>query len=346
MINIDSKQELDEVVAQAALQQTESQKQAQALAPGAVQQQDKPSFFNVSPFNDYRMEGLRMDPPKELCPHILVEQETTILFSGPGVGKTVLAMQIAFDLAEQGKRVLYVNFELSQQQLALRYPNKEFPNTLYHAGIDYTKMHDVTDQSMILSEIERMALELNIEVIIIDNFTNLCINSKESAEAGKIMQQLVAMRMTHNCTMLILAHTPKRKQGDPLTIDDLAGSKLLSNLADNVIGFNKSRKDKNMRYLIQLKYRSLPIELDFKNVQELTLTSSDGWLHFEYGGYDEERAHLPRSRDEKAELERDIIRELKQPNGSSYRDIADKLGTSSSMVQRVAKSNGLNRKGK
>ena len=68
MINKDSKQELDEVVAQAALQQTESQKQAQALAPGAVQQQDKPSFFNVSPFNDYRMEGLRMDPPKELCP--------------------------------------------------------------------------------------------------------------------------------------------------------------------------------------------------------------------------------------------------------------------------------------
>jgi hypothetical protein len=56
------------------------------------------------------------------------------------------------------------------------------------------------------------------------------------------MQQLVAMRMTHNCTMLILAHTPKRKQGDPLTIDDLAGSKLLSNFADNIIGFNKSRK--------------------------------------------------------------------------------------------------------
>lgn len=93
------------------------------------------------------------------------------------------------------------------------------------------------------------------------------------------MQQLVAMRMTHNCTMLILAHTPKRKQGDPLTIDDLAGSKLLSNFADNIIGFNKSRKDKDMRYFIQLKYRSLPIELDFKNVQELTLTSSDGWLH-------------------------------------------------------------------
>lgn len=87
MINKDSKQELDEVVAQAALQQTESQKQAQALAPGAVLQQDKPSFVNASLYNDYLKEGLKMDPPKELCPHILVEQETTILFSGPGVGK-------------------------------------------------------------------------------------------------------------------------------------------------------------------------------------------------------------------------------------------------------------------
>lgn len=345
MINKDSKQKLDEVVAQAVLQQTDSQQLAQALAPGAAQQQDKPSFFKVSLFDDYRKEGLKMDAPRELIPHILVEHETTILFSGPGVGKSTLAMQMAIELAEKRMRVLYVNFELSQQQFAQRYPNKDSPDTLFHASIDYTKMHDVTDQNLILPEIERMALEMNIEVIIIDNFTNLCINSKEAAEAGNIMVKLVAMRMTHNCTMLILAHTPKRKQGDPLTIDDLAGSKLLSNLADNVIGFNKSRKDKDMRYLIQLKYRSLPIELDFKNVQELTLTSSDGWLHFEYGGYDEERAHLPRSRDEKAELERDIVKELKQPNGLSYQVIADKLGTSKSMVQRVAKSNGLSRKG-
>ena len=346
MINIDSKQKLDEFMAQEAQQQTESQKQVQALAPGAALQQDRASFFNVSTLNEDLEDGRKMKPPKELISHILVEQETTILFSGPGVGKTALAMQIALELAEQGMRVLYVNFELSKQQLALRYPNKDSPSTLYHASIDYTKMHDVTDQNLILPEIERLAVERNIEVIIIDNFTNLCINSKEAAEAGNIMVKLLAMRMTHNWTMLILAHVPKRKPGDPLTIDDLAGSKLLSNLADNVIGFNKSRKDKDMRYFIQLKYRSLPIELDFKNVQELTLTSSDGWLHFEYGGYDEERAHLPRSRDEKAELERDIIRELKQPNGLSYRDIADKLGTSSSTVQRVAKSNGLSRKGK
>ena len=329
------------------------------------------SFISIDSFGKYIEEGKLMDEPKELIPHILVEHETTILFGDTGLGKSTLAMQIACEVAAQTyevveqtfeatentedtfdnachesrrKRVLYVNFELSQQQWAKRFPKKKFPENLFIANINYSLMRDVTDQSHILDEIQRIAVENEIEVVIIDNLTNLCINSKEGGEAGNIMLQLISLRMTHNWTMLILAHVPKRKPCDPLSLNDLAGSKILSNLADNVIGLNKSKKDKNARYIIQLKYRSFPIELDYKNVQELRLTMSDDWLHFEYGDYDEERSHLPRARDEKAELERDIVRELKEPNGLTYRDIADKLGTSLSMVSRVAKSNKLNRK--
>lgn len=44
MINKDSKQKLDEVVAQAAQLQTDPQKLTQALAPGAAQQQGRDSF--------------------------------------------------------------------------------------------------------------------------------------------------------------------------------------------------------------------------------------------------------------------------------------------------------------
>lgn len=309
----------------------------------AVNQQIK-SFFNIDCFNNYVEEGRLMEMPKELIPHIIVEHETTILFGDTGLGKSTFAMQMATEVAEQGKRVLYVNFELSQQQWAKRYPKKVFPNTLYIANIDYTLMHDVTDQSRILDEIQRLALGKDIEVVMIDNLTNLCINSKEGGEAGNIMLQLISLRMTHNWTMLILAHVPKRKANDPLSINDLAGSKMISNLADNVVGLNKSKKGIDIRYVIQLKYRSFPIELDYKNVQELKISTSDNWLHFEYGDLDEERAHLPRSRDEKAELEQDIIKELKEVNGLSYRDIAEKLGTSLGTVQRVAKNNGLSRK--
>ena len=341
MERIESKEQLDAIVHQSASQVLD---QAASHASTTQLPDQQPSFISVSHFNDYLEEGRRMDAPKELIRHIVVEHEVTFLFGDTGLGKSILAMQMACLMARLGKRVLYVNFELSQQQLAQRYPNYQFPDTFYIANIDYTKMHDVTEQSLILDEIQRLALELDIEVVIIDNFTNLCINSKEGSEAGNIMLQLMSLRMTHNWTMVILAHVPKRKPGDPLTLNDLAGSKILSNIADNVIGLNKSKKDKDMRYVIQLKYRSFPIELDYKNVQELHLTTSDNWLHFEYGDYDEERAHLPRSRDEKAELERDIVRELKEPNGLAYRQIADKLGTSLGTVQRTAKSYGLNRK--
>lgn len=309
------------------------------------QQSDKEqlnkSFINVESFSDYVKEGLKMDDAVELIQHVVVENETTILFGDTGLGKSTLAMQMSITMAEEGKKILYVNFELSKRQFAKKYPEIHIPENLFIANIDYAKMHDVTDQSMILAEIEAVALHNDVDVVVIDNLTNLCINSKDGKEAGNVMLQLISLRMTHNWTMLILAHVPKRKASDPLTLNDLAGSKMLSNLADNVVGLNKSKLGTNKRYIIQLKYRSMPIELDYKNVQELTMTMSDGYLHFEYGDFDEERTHLPRSRDEKAELERDILKELKEANGLSYRDIADKLGTSHSTVQRVAKTYGL-----
>lgn len=341
---------LDAVVAQAAKTTLDAQvtKEAQVADTQVVEDahgQVRGSFMRIERFDRFVSEGRMLEEPKELVSHILVEHETTILFGDTGLGKSTLAMQMALDVADTGRRVLYVNFELSQQQLAKRYPERIIPQTLFIASIDYALMHDVTDQSLILEEIEKTAAECMASVIVIDNLTNLCINSKEGGEAGNVMLRLISLRMTHDWTMLILAHVPKRKPGDPLSLNDLAGSKILSNLADNVVGINRSKLGKDKRYIIQLKYRSMPIELDFRNVQELTLAKTEGFLHFDFGDYGEERAHLPRSRDEKAELERDIVCELKKPNGKSYRQIADELGTSLGMVQRTAKSCGISRSG-
>lgn len=308
------------------------------------------SFITTSPLRNYIEQGLKMEQPKELIKNMLVEQETTILFGDTGLGKSTLAMQMACEVAEQEKsdgsrrNVLYVNFELSQQQWAKRFPKKTFPDNLFIANVDYTLMRDVTDQSRILDEIQCQAVENNIEVVVIDNLTNLCVNSKDGSEAGNIMLQLLGLRMTHKWTMLILAHVPKRKPSDPLSLNDLAGSKILSNLADNVVGLNKSKEHKDARYIIQLKCRSFGIELDAKNVQELRLVMDEEWLHFEMGEYSEERKLLPCVHDEKAELEQNIVEMLQRPDHPSYREIAELLGTDSSKVYRVAKEHGLGMK--
>lgn len=301
-------------------------------------------LFKTEKMNQFIEDGKLLADPVELLPNVLVENETTILFGDTGIGKSTYAIQCAIDIAEQGKRTLVVNFELSQKQLSKRFTNKTIPETLHISCPNYPELDDVYNQRMILDEIEQTALEYKSEVIIIDNLTNLCLNAKEGEEAGRVMQQFIKLRMKYKWSMLILAHVPKRKPTDPLTINDLAGSKIISNSVDNVIGLNRSKKGKDIRYLIQLKYRSFPVTLDSKHVQELKLVDTDGYLHFEYGGFDNEYTHLPRSRDEKAELEQEIVKELKAKNGLSYRGIAEKLETSLATVQRVAEKHNLGRK--
>lgn len=124
---------------------------------GITVQQEKQSFITVSLFNDCLEKGRGMESPRELIKHVVVEHETTFLFGDTGLGKTILAIQLACEMAEQGKRVLYVNFELSDVQLAMRYPDKKFPGGLFVANVDYSRMHDVTEQSHILDEIQRLA---------------------------------------------------------------------------------------------------------------------------------------------------------------------------------------------
>lgn len=46
--------------------------------------------------------------------------EVTILAARPGEGKTSMALQIAYHLAQQGKRVLFVSLEMSREQLVER----------------------------------------------------------------------------------------------------------------------------------------------------------------------------------------------------------------------------------
>lgn len=323
--------QLDNIVEQAA------QETLQAKVFPAAAVADNQSFMKVQDMSSFVEAGKLLDDPIELVENIVVEHETTVLFADTGVGKTTLALQMAIGMAAEGRRTMYVNFELSPLQIAKKFTDKVIPPELFIANIDYSLMNDVTDQSLILGEIENQALKHGTSVIIIDNLTNLCINSKEGSEAGTIMLKLLSLRMMHDWTMLILAHVPKRKPTDPITINDLAGSKIISNIADNVVAMNKSKLGADKRYLIQLKYRSLPIKLDYRNVQELTLTTTDGYLHFELGGFCEERLHLPRSRDEKEELEKEIAEELMKPQRESYREIAQKLGTSASKVSRVAK---------
>ena len=92
MVYVNDKQQLDALV----------NKDVNAVIKDKMQEKLEKSFITFDPFYDYIEEGKKMEAPKELIPHILVEHETTILFGDTGLGKSTLAMQIACEVAEQG----------------------------------------------------------------------------------------------------------------------------------------------------------------------------------------------------------------------------------------------------
>lgn len=119
--------------------------------------------FHVASMNEYLEKAKLLPPLVVLYPNIVLEGDLCIIFGQSGIGKTIFAMQVAREIAAKGKRVLYLDFEMSERQLALRYNTPNFPSTFFRAEL---KTDNPVDN--ILIEIERVAVENHAEVIFID----------------------------------------------------------------------------------------------------------------------------------------------------------------------------------
>ena len=262
------------------------------------------------------------------------------MFSDSNLGKSIYAVQIATKIAET-KKVLYFDFELSDKQFQLRYSDEQgdlnvFPDNLYRVEINRESLDVDNFEEAIIGNIEQAALQTGAKVLIIDNLTYLCIASEKGDVAGALMFRLMALKKKHGLSMLILAHTPKRCLSNPITQNDLAGSKKLYNFFDSVFAIGRSAKDSNLRYIKQLKVRYGNYTYDSDNVIVAAIEKVGTFLQFVNIGYATEKEHL------KEPSEKDVSREianikLLSEQGKSIRDIANELNISKSKVGRILK---------
>lgn len=92
--------------------------------------------------------------------------------------------------------------------------------------------------------------------------------------------------------LLLLAHTPKRRFSRGLNVNDLQGSKMLSNFADNIFAIGDSCLGPDIRYLKQIKPRNTELIYGASNVCTYRIAKRDNFLGFWFTGYSEEREHL------------------------------------------------------
>lgn len=294
-------------------------------------------LLSIKSANDWVNDAINTPDPKMYFHNLIVQFENTVIFASSNVGKSILAIQIAEDIARTDK-ILYVDLELSAKQFQMRYSDVStgevhiFPGNFTRAEIDPELIVGADLEQEILDSIEEAAVQ-GTKFFVIDNITFICNDSEKGATAGSFMMKLIRLKKKYSLTTIVIAHTPKRRGWEPITQNDLAGSAKLINFFDAGIAVARSAKDNNLRYLKQVKVRTGEYQYDAENVIVFDITKIGGFLKFEIQGYAREDEHL-KNREGGDDYD-EIIEVLKlQRDGKSVREIAEALDMSKSTVQR------------
>lgn len=322
----------------------------------------KSNNFDLTGLAEIRTANARIEYAKnlpkinQLLGEIWQTGELHLLFADTGKGKSILAVQIA-DKLSKGKsvfpflinenepaKVLFYDFELSDKQFQKRYSHEpdlkneyQFSKNLYIDNIDFAslmrKNKDANIDDLIFAKIESDIIKIKPKVLIIDNITYISMQAMDKSNVAlDLIRRLDDYKRAYSLSILVLAHTPKIAYKSPLTINDLAGSKHLSNFADSVSAIGQSFKAAQVRYIKQVKpSRSAELVYDSNNVISCTINKESNFLCFHFLDFESEFEHLNINETENGQSKKLEAIELRK-KGLSIRKIADQLGVSSSSV--------------
>ena len=322
------------------------------VIPPPADPEDCRYLFNVATGNRWMELGEREPAAKMLFGELWHEGELCILFADTNVGKSVLAVQIGnsiacgkpiapFAMDAEPAQVLYIDFELSTKQFYKRYTGAEgdhdFPDGFLRAefrpDIALDDPHKNYDER-IFAGIEYRIRTAKATVLIIDNISCLRGGIENSAVALNLIKHLKALKTDYNLSILVLAHTPKRRNpGSPICTDDMHGSKLLINLADSAFSIGTSAADPHLRYLKQIKQRSTGQVYGEDNVCLCRIIKPGNFLKMQFEGNSPERLHL-RSRLLNQHILAPKVAEL-AAKGYSQRQISKELCVSVGLVNKL-----------
>ncbi|MBK9214472.1 MAG: AAA family ATPase [Chloracidobacterium sp.] len=315
--------------------------------------------------NELIGSALGDDEPMSLFGELWLEGEMALLFGEVGVGKSVLATQIAESLARSWqlgplertagpRRVLYVDLEMSRKQVQMRYSDDgrtdgklgehyAFSEDVKWISFDpYEAMAEANAEETarsLCSGIEREVRKHDIDVVILDSLTALKRSYYGSTELSPVMRRLRRLISDCDVSVLVIADVARADRPRALTLNCLGGLRLAANIADSIFALGQSGEAADERYLKHLRSRSTDIIFNSAHLPTFALIKDErAFLGFEFIQYENERTLMTDIRLEaEDELTVRIYREIKE-KGRSIRDVAEEVGKSKSTVHRLYKS--------
>lgn len=313
-------------------------------------------LFTIKAANQWIDEASSRPMPCKLFGQLWFEHEICILFSDSNLGKSILAVQIAdavsrgngalsgMEMEAKPQMVLYFDFELSDKQFEVRYigddgTHYEFSPNLKRVEInpDVVEYPDGCDfEEYIKISLQQAVEELGAKVIILDNITYLSRENEKAKDALPLMKWLKSFGRKYDLSILVLAHTPKRNMANPITKNDLQGSKMLYNFCDGCFAIGESTKDNRIRYIKELKQRNVSFAYDADNVIVCEIAKPNNFLMFRFVEYGCESEHLRQLTENDRDNMVERVKEL-SAKGKSQREIAKELGISVGSVNNYLK---------
>lgn len=276
---------------------------------GEVDSLNHNAFFKIRTANNWLEIASKYKESEKLFGDFWREGEVTILFADTGQGKSVLSVQIAdsiskgvsilgLDMTSKSQEVLYFDFENSDTQFKKRYTKPTGESYSFHDNflrVTQNLEFNVSNRSYVedlLNNIETSVIDSNAKVIIIDNITYINGDVEKAKDASELIKRLKKMAMKNALSVLIISHTPKMYDSNPIDINNLSGSKMIGNLVDGVFAIGSSKQGSAIRYLKQIKSRASELIYDDENVIICQLEQIEGMLQFVFKEFGNEYHHL------------------------------------------------------
>ena len=302
-------------------------------------------MFQLKSANKSLEESSMTSEPGALWKTLWNEGEVCCLFSDRCLGKSILAIQIAEEIARKQK-VLYFDFELSNKQFEKRYSNDgmncqcdeihlhRFPESLFRVTLDRTQMGLGNNLENLMSGMQQAVVTTGSKVLVIDSLSNLCNGLTKTNVMGKVMATLTEMAHTHNLSVLVLFRTSKRFLSTPIRWDNIDGRKRLHNFFDSAFAIGQSFLSPKLRYIIQVKGKRNPFVHGKDNVIVCEIKKLGDAPKFVEVELANEKIHL---RSNLQEEQMEFLQEIRQlqENGLTIREIADLKNISKTRIFRL-----------
>jgi hypothetical protein len=212
--------------------------------------------------------------------------DLALLVGEPGVGKSLLATQIAEVIARgaehsingmpappKPQRVIYFDFERTQAQFSELYSCQPYPQTPYREEYKFSSRFDIArldDLSTIPDAFKGrvdgyirhwvydVILTGEAKIVIIDNISHVAIGTT----IEKIMRALRVASAESGSSVLVVAHAKPKRRPSAFTLADITRCRSLREIPDSIFAIARSTAHPDIRYVKDLKSHTTPLTSD------------------------------------------------------------------------------------